>query len=230
MPATTDQRWMPAPSHPRAAEGVLDVWRVNLATVVGRTEESLCAEERARAERLLSERDRLLWTRSRGILRALLARYLRLDPRTLRFSLGEHGKPTLDTPVATPLRFNLSHSDGIALYAVSVGRSVGIDVQVARRPIDELAIAARVLGRAEAERLGAMDPTTRTREFLRAWVAHEATMKCRGTGLAVPPGGSPTAEVWTAELDVGPRAAAAVVVEGGPCELRRWQWSGWADQ
>ena len=83
-----------------------------------------------------------------------------------------------------------------------------------------------MLGSAEAERLAALDPETRTREFLRAWVAHEAAVKCRGGGLGRPPSGSPGAELWTAELDVGPRAAAAVVVEGGPCELRLWEWSG----
>jgi len=222
----TDQGWRPAPALPQAREGVVDVWQADLADVPDELGQLLNAEERARAERLLSERHRLLWVRSRAVLRALLARYLSLDPAVLELSLGEHGKPMLDSGGAAPIQFNLSHSGEIALYAVSAERAVGIDVEVERRAIDELRVAAGVLGSAETERLAALDPETRTREFLRAWVAHEAAVKCRGGGLGRPSRGSPVTELWTAELDVGPRAAAAVVVEGGPCELRLWEWSG----
>jgi hypothetical protein len=34
------------------------------------------------------------------------------------------------------------------------------------------------------------------------------------------------ADLWTAELDVGPQAAAAVAVVGGRCELCCWEWRG----
>jgi phosphopantetheinyl transferase len=74
--------------------------------------------------------------------------------------------------------------------------------------------------------LARLDPEARTREFLRAWVTHEATVKCRGAGLATPSQGSFANELWTAQLDVGPQAAAAVAVDGGRCELALWEWSG----
>ena len=226
MHARTDQSWTAAPALPKAREGVVDVWLADLTAVPDELGALLNVEERTRAERLLNERHRLLWVRSRAVLRALLARYLRLDPAVLELSLGEHGKPMLDSPGVAPVQFNLSHSGEIALYAVSAVRAVGIDVQVARRVIDELGVAAGVLGNAEAERLATLDPETRTREFLRAWVAHEAAVKCRGAGLGRPSGASPVAGLWTAELDVGPSAAAAVAVEEGPCELRLWEWGG----
>jgi len=107
------------------------------------------------------------------------------------------------------LRFNLSHSGTLALYAITAECEVGVDIERAR------------------ERY--------TLEFLRAWVAREAAGKCQGTGLgrgtglatpaqATPPQGSSAEDLWTAELDVGPGAAGAVAVEGGPCELRCWEW------
>jgi phosphopantetheinyl transferase len=96
------------------------------------------------------------------------------------------------------LRFSLSHSGGLALIAVTAGREVGVDIECAR------------------ERY--------TAEFLRAWVAHEAVVKCRGVGLATPPAGPHPDDPWTAELDVGPPAAAAVAVADGPCELRCYRW------
>ncbi len=178
-------------------------------------------------------RKRVLWARSRGMLRALLGRYLDRDPLDLRFVLGPHGKPALAFEGPTrpgpteDLRFNLSHSGDLALVAVTSGREVGIDVEVAARgPLDELAVAARVLGDEQARRLAALNSRARARAFLRAWVAHEAVVKCLGLGLATPLEGSPPADLWTAAVDVGPRAAAAVAVEGGPCELRCREWRG----
>jgi 4'-phosphopantetheinyl transferase len=175
--------------------------------------------------------------RSRGVLRALLGGYLQKDPRTLRFTISAHGKPVLREdaagssapPVSVSARharisFNLSHSGQLALYAFIETGSVGVDVEVAGRRVDEVAIAARVLGLTEARRLEGLDQPIREREFLRAWVRDEAVLKCRGTGIGgadgAPSGGAP----WVAELDVGARAAAAVALERPPHDLRCWDW------
>jgi 4'-phosphopantetheinyl transferase len=211
------------------------VWRVELETVTDDLAGLLCAEERARAERFLSDRDRRRWTRSRGVLRALLGRYLHEDPRTLRFATGAHGKPELrDDAIGSisasrrnpsrpwRLSFNLSHSGGLALFAFTRTDAVGVDVEVARRPIEEISLAARVLGPAEARRLEGLDPAMRGHEFLRAWTRHEAELKCRGRGIGA--GSASAGELWIAELDVGSRAAAAVALERAPRELRCWHW------
>jgi len=150
MNATAGTRWDRAPASPRASAGVVDVWRADLAAADGLAE-LLCAQERARAERLLRA---TLWARSRGMLRALLGRYLDRDPRGLRFELGPQGKPALRGRAgrARQLRFNLSHSGELALVAVTAGREVGVDVECAPRArrVHELAIVARVLGPAQA--------------------------------------------------------------------------------
>jgi 4'-phosphopantetheinyl transferase len=233
MDAPTIRPSAPGAVTPRATEGSVHVWRADLEAIEDDLEDLLCAEELARAARIVHPRHRVLWTRSRGVLRALLGRYLDRDPLDLRFVLGPHGKPALSPegptrPEATgDLRFNLSHSGGLALVAVTAGRAVGIDVEVAaRRRVDELAVAARVLGDEQARRLADLNSRARARAFLRAWVAHEAVVKCLGLGLglATPLEGSPPADLWTAAVDVGPRAAAAVAVEGGPCELRFRDW------
>jgi 4'-phosphopantetheinyl transferase len=221
----------------RATAGSVHVWRVDLTAVGAGLEDLLSADERSRAARILPERNRTLWTRSRGVLRALLGRYLERDPRELRFVLGTHGKPALSPEGPTRpdagenLRFNLSHSGGLALVAVTVGHEVGIDLEVTgRRVLDEPALAARVLGRTQAARLAELDPRTREREFMRAWVAHEAVVKCWGLGLFAPPedstrpGESTQRDLWTAELDVGPGGYAAVAVQDGPCELHLRDW------
>jgi hypothetical protein len=141
------------------------------------------------------------WVCSRGVLRALLGRYLDHDPRELRFWLAAHGKPTLqEGPTvgmgpSDGLRFNLSHSGELMLVAVTAGSEIGVDVERAR-------------GRYTAE-------------FLRAWTTHEATVKCRGLALTAPASPrSPEANLWITELDLGPQATGALAVEGGQNELR----------
>ena len=141
------------------------------------------------------ERDGHLWARGRGALRALLGRYLSCDPRALRFANELHGKPALlrearlpDPPRREPttarLPFNMSHSQRLALYAFAEAGPVGVDVEVPRRAIDEVALAARAFGPAEARRLEGLDAARRGQEFLRAWVRHEAQLKCRESASA----------------------------------------------
>jgi 4'-phosphopantetheinyl transferase len=179
MPAIA--AWTPGPHHPRLAGGAVHVWRADLEAVADDVGELLCEQERERAARLLREQDRRRFTRARGLLRTLLGRYMQTDPRALRFEDGPHGKPALlesDSP-----SFNVSHSEHLALYAFSAAGAVGVDVEVAAGRRNEVALAARVFGPQEASRLEGLDPATRTAEFLRAWVRHEAALKCRGTGI-----------------------------------------------
>ncbi len=240
MPATAEHAWAPGPLRPVLAGGGVHVWRADLATVAEDLGELLCDDERGRALRMVNERDGELWRRSRGLLRALLGRYLQRDPRSLRFIAGEHGKPALvqdadRAPAAQPpssadsagpseLGFNMSHSGQVALYAFSESGAVGVDVEAARRPIDEVAIAARTLGATEARRLAALDAATRRREFLRAWTRHEAELKCRGVGIGGAGAGDDGRRLWIAELEPGRGAAAAVAAERPARELRCWDW------
>jgi 4'-phosphopantetheinyl transferase len=222
MASAADEMWAPGPRHPLLAEGAVHVWRAELTSVASDLGELLSEEERARAERILNKGEGELWRRSRGLLRELLGRYLELEPTSLRFVVGEHGKPALTG--ADSLPFNMSHSGGLALYAFSDAGAVGVDVELARRPVDELAIAARMLGDGVAQRLQTLDPATRQREFLRAWSSHEAKLKCLGVGIgeagAAPAGQKP----WVVELELGPTAGAAVATERQARELRCWDW------
>lgn len=200
----------------------MHVWRAELPSVASDLGELLCEEERTRAERILNKDEGELWRRSRGLLRELLGRYLELEPTSLRFVVGEHGKPALRGPGS--LHFNMSHSGGLALYAFSDAGAVGVDVELARRPVDEVAIAARMLGEGVAQRLQALDPATRRREFLRAWASHEAELKCLGFGIGEPGVATAGQRPWVVELELGPSAGAAVATERQARELLCWDW------
>ncbi len=213
--------WAEPPSRPTLSAAVVDVWRARLEPAPAGTDELLTGEERTRAGRLLRDQDRRRWAASRAILRALLGRYLGVDGRTIRFAPGAKGKPAL---AQGQLRFNLSHSDDLALYAFCQGAEVGIDLEHGRRLRAPLAVARRILGAEEEERISALEPAAQKREFLRSWVRHEAIAKCVGTGI----GGGPTLpeRVSVTELDVGPGAAGALAVAVPCAEARLFEWRG----
>jgi 4'-phosphopantetheinyl transferase len=226
-PRMTAPAWAPGPARPELAAGAVHVWRADLASTDSALESLLSDEERERAQQMLRDENRRLWARSRGTLRSLLGRYLQRDPRQLSFTTGPHGKPEL---ADRALSFNLSHSGDVALYAVRAVGEVGVDVQLDRRSVDEAAIAGRFLATDDVRRLARLPPAQRRTEFLRAWVRHEAALKCRGTGFG---GGGETSApnteggaggLWLADLDVGPGTAAAVAGEVTPRELCCWEW------
>jgi 4'-phosphopantetheinyl transferase len=229
MAQAADLSWTPGPPDPALPAGAVHVWRADLEAVDDRIVDSLSADERERGERFIRARDRLRWTRSRGVLRALLARYLQASPEALRFVVGANGKPAL-APLDEPrkpswLAFNLSHSGPVALYALAATGAVGIDVELADRERDAVALAARMFGAEEGERLARLDDEAREREFLRLWVRHEAELKCVGVGLTGG-GGGVLAErrPWVSELEMRPGMAAALAVESEPRVLRFWDW------
>jgi len=223
--AHAGSRWDAGPARPCLDGTVLHLWRADADVLPSELEELLCERERERSQRLLSTSARRRWTRTRGLLRALTASYLNASPIELRFASGPHGKPGL---ADGRLFFNLSHSGAIALYAFSRLAPVGVDVEVAaRRTMDEAAVAARVLGEQEAQRLRALsDPHVRRREFLRAWTRYEAALKCAGVGIgaAAPRGGAREPWVRQLELGLGPDVAGALACEREPAEVRCWQW------
>ncbi|MDQ3935465.1 MAG: 4'-phosphopantetheinyl transferase superfamily protein [Actinomycetota bacterium] len=158
-------------------------------------------------------------------LREVLAGYAGTDPEAVRVEpaacvhCGEpHGKPHLAEPALDWLRFNVSHSGDLALYAVAHGREIGVDVE-AHRPGRRLAgIAERRFTPAEAEHLRSLPAGEHDPAFFRLWARKEAYLKATAEGL---PGllGSFDAltpslpEGWElADLDAGPGHSAAVVV------------------
>jgi len=217
-------RWDPGPSHPRLEAATVEVWRADLdaADARGDGRTLLSDDERERAARFARREDGARWATARAVLRTLVGAYVDADPAALRFEAGPHGKPRLAGEGR--LRFNLSHSGDVALYAFALDGEVGVDVELPRRAVDHVAIARRILGDDEAERLAALEPQQREREFLRAWVRWEAVLKCRGTGIggADAPSGDP--DPWVEQLDVGAPAAAALAVAGGPVAVRCWRW------
>jgi 4'-phosphopantetheinyl transferase len=205
----------------------------------------LSDDERGRADRFHFDKDRRHFTAARGILRTILGGCLDVAPRLVRFSYSEYGKPSLAAgqPCAA-LRFNVSHSGGLALFAVAAGRELGIDIELIRPDVEHEQIAERFFSPREVMVLKALPERLRAEAFFNCWTRKEAYIKARGEGLSFPldmfdvafrPGepasliqtlGDPReAERWRLdELRPGAGYVAAIAAEGKDWSLDCWRW------
>ncbi|HEV2150490.1 MAG TPA: 4'-phosphopantetheinyl transferase superfamily protein [Longimicrobiaceae bacterium] len=246
--SAADPAWGSAPDTVTAREGEVHVWSAPLdppGEAVRRYGALLAPDERARAGRFHFERDRRRFTVARGVLRSMLGRYLGLDPRRVEFRYESHGKPALaGEPAAGGLRFNVSHSGEMALYAVAAGRELGVDVEEVRPMEDGLQIAERFFSAAEVAAFRALPAEIRDDAFFNCWTRKEAFIKAVGEGLSFPlhvfdvtlAPGEPArllasrdpnqAERWSLRglPDPAPGYRAAVVVEGDGWGLACWRW------
>lgn len=219
--------WRPCPPvAPLLGPDDVHVWRVSLdrgPADVERLARTLATGEIARAKRYRFKADRERFVAARGALRTLLGWYLGIEPGQVAFRHDPHGKPALDAAAApSGLRFNLSHSCGLALIAIARGREVGIDVEHVRPDLADESL----LEPADAAALRALPPEARPRAFVTWWTRKEALAKATGLGLpGAAGGGAPPVTGWGLwPLSADPGCEAALCVEGGGWRLTCWQW------
>lgn len=165
----------------------MHVWRLTLDRPVQTLRDLLQPDELTRADRFYFEKDRKHFTVARGFLRRLLGRYLQTDPRELQFSYGAWGKPSLGGEFReSRLRFNMSHSHGLALYAITEAREIGVDVEHMRADFATDDIAQRFFSVFEFGRLCELPDDDRVAGFFRCWTRKEAYIKATGRGMSQP--------------------------------------------
>jgi 4'-phosphopantetheinyl transferase len=177
--------WNEPPLSPSLETGTVDVWRIALDQQDDRLEHFrriLEPPELERAGRFHFDRHRRSFIVARGFLRSVVARYLKTEPETLKFEYGVYGKPALPTEHA--LRFNLSHSNQVALVAVTLDAEIGVDVEYIRSDFASEDIARRFFSRAEVEAFNALPQEQRLEAFFRCWTRKEAYIKAIGKGLS----------------------------------------------
>ncbi len=145
----------------------------------------LAPDEVERAERLRFDADRRRFVAARGILRELCGSCASMPPGQVRFAADGHGKPHVaNLPPGLDLRFNLSHSGDVVVYAFALGAELGIDLEVLKPDFDDAQIEASMLPREVIDRLLATSQADRQQAFLDEWTAREALAKATGLGMA----------------------------------------------
>ncbi|MCH9649165.1 MAG: 4'-phosphopantetheinyl transferase superfamily protein [Deltaproteobacteria bacterium] len=175
---------------PGLGEAEIHIWSVPLdlpAAEVASLGELLDPEEMKRALRFRFDRHRRRFIVGRGTLRKILGAYLGEEPRDLAFAYGPKGKPSLDGRFASSgICFNLSHSSELALYGLTLGGDLGVDVEFRRPMPDAEQIAERFFSQSEKEALREIPQETKSEAFFNCWTRKEAYIKATGDGLSMP--------------------------------------------
>ena len=110
--------------------------------------------------------------------------YLGPAPQAFSFSVGTSGKPHL-SGVSPAVEFNLSHTDGLVLYAFTSDAPVGVDVEKRQPFPDALELAQRFFATVESAAIQQTIEDERVAGFLRCWTRKEALVKASGDGLSI---------------------------------------------
>jgi 4'-phosphopantetheinyl transferase len=222
---------------PSASVQIVDLWHVSAENIAEpRLNECLrllAPDEAARARRYVFEQHRRQSVVAWGMLRKLLSKYTAVAPQSLVFGRNAFGKPHLVEPADSPIQFNMSHTHGIILYAVTRDCPIGVDVEDTQRRGGGIELARRFFARVEVAALETLPPQVQHDAFFRFWTLKEAYIKARGLGLSIPlqsfaftlgDGRPPTMALtkpdegtpnaWQfAELRLGDRHRAAVAIQ-----------------
>jgi 4'-phosphopantetheinyl transferase len=192
------------------------VWPVSIQapeSIVQQFQLLLAPDEADRAARFRFDHLRSSYILGRGALRILLGRYLNSPPQDLAFRYGSRGKPALGAPVR--LQFNASHSGDLALFAFTMDREIGVDVEAIRLMPDLEDIAKRFFCAEETAELMSLPAGQREHAFFLCWTRKEAYIKGTGEGLSTP------LDAFRVVLRPGD-PAGIVHLAGDPAGARAW--------
>jgi 4'-phosphopantetheinyl transferase len=226
--------------------GEVHVWHTTFASDAGTAPELwrvLSEDEQQRADRFSPSLHRRRFVAARVFLRSVLAKYLDIEPASIRFTYTSKGRPELKDN--TDLVFSVSHSDDLGVIAVARNRMLGIDVEMIRNNLDIPGLSRRFFADAEWQRIRDAPLHEQDRLFFSLWTCKEAFLKARGLGLngslndfAInfsPTRGECAVQIfdqsnctqWSIrELNFDKHAASAIAVEGEIHNLRCTPWIG----
>lgn len=238
--------WRFPPADLELKRDVVDVWLLRLDTeniaVFGNV---ISADEQARAERFRFEPDRKRFIAARSFLRIILGKYLHINPRQICFQYNKYGKPSVGGKHNEKIKFNLSHSGNLALFAVTEAREIGVDIERIKTSFVEETMALDCLTEQEIKHFQRLSGTDRDLFFFTCWTRKEAYLKACGKGLSLAANKIETLSLSEFSTDyfgnntesrqirwsimqipsISGYAAALAVEGGGRQQLRFWQQS-----
>jgi 4'-phosphopantetheinyl transferase len=204
-------------SAPNIPAGVARIWHWPLdvsALEVADLKKVLSPDEMERAERYRFDQHRNEFILTRAVLRIVLASYTAQSPESLSFDYSAQGKPALKNG-PPDLRFNVSHTEGLAVLALVREREIGVDAERIRPQPDAQKLAKRFFSAREQLFLGKLSGDELQRAFFRCWTRKEAYIKAKGEGLSIP------LHAFDVSLEED-QPAALVGTRPDPTEAGRW--------
>lgn len=163
--------------------GQVDLWWADLDVLPGA---GTHPDDRRDATRLVDRRARRRLLARRWILREVLSGYLDCRSDEVVMRRRNSGRPELEWP-RSDLRFSASSSESTALFAITRGAAIGVDVEHSRHGAELTCAEHLFLTAAERRMVSGLEPQPRQIALLRIWALKEALTKAMGTGLSTDP-------------------------------------------
>lgn len=180
--------WLTTPASLEISNIAIDVWRCPLdltAAQIDQLSKCLSEQERQRAEQFRMAHKRLQFITSRARLRQCLALATGTRAGEIEIAVGASGKPFLAGKAhSSGIQFNVSHTDGLALIAITRGQPVGIDVESLEQSVQAARLAENYFSAKEKTTIAALPGEQVTASFFACWTRKEAVLKAIGTGIA----------------------------------------------
>jgi 4'-phosphopantetheinyl transferase len=217
-------------------------WEINPATIPAaglydRCFDWLSEQEQAKWQKFATAELRHDYLAARVLSRSSLSKYAQVEPQEWEFDIGPHGKPFISSPADfTAIKFNLTHTNELAICAVSLNSEVGVDAEDISRPVEVSEIARHFFSDQDRLELAHRTDQERKTRFFEIWVQKECYLKGCGTGLirepdtftipSCPDGGIILYDGWRISLHRrGPRHVAAIAVQAADRPVAV-QWKG----
>lgn len=161
--------------------------RVTDADLLSSLFEFLSFEERLQQNKYLFKKDRHQYLVAHAFLRLCLSQYIDVKSDQWTFHKNRYGKPYTDCLInGLPLKFNLSHTNGLVACIITVQHEVGVDVEYVVRDETRREIAERYFSPEEYHDMSLLSPEGQDKKFYDYWTLKEAYIKAIGRGLYMP--------------------------------------------
>lgn len=196
------------------ASSEVHVWIAHLDSLFYKYEQYkqlLSEEEKKQESRFAFDHLRKRFAIRRAVLKEILRKYISYSP--LLFSHTSYGKPFL-VENSAQIEFNMSHSNEIAIYAITKNVPIGVDVEyLQKRNFDE-SLLDLVLSKKEKALFDQLDASSKILQFFTSWTRKEALVKAIGLGLNIP----------LPDIEIIEENASLQIRWKGPQWIERYQW------
>ncbi len=179
--------WRHATHMTHTEPGCIDLWLLLCADYLIHRRallRCLSAQENQRAQRKKVPAKQFEYILGQAALRCLLAHNLAIPNAEVCYLRGHKGKPVLDPAHhRQKLHFNISHSTGVILVALSSAGEIGIDIEGINTHTSIDLVSRRAFSDLEISELKNQPQTRQRDRFFQLWTCKEAVVKCTGDGI-----------------------------------------------
>ncbi|MEN6309578.1 MAG: 4'-phosphopantetheinyl transferase superfamily protein [Anaerohalosphaeraceae bacterium] len=141
----------------------------------------LSEAEQVRASQYVHTQDRNRFIVRHSLLRRLLSAFLNRPAHAVSIHCTAEGKPGLNPAEhQSAIQFSLTHSHGIAAFAFTAERRIGIDIEKMDPQIETLPLARQYFTADEASHIACLDGQAQLLAFYQCWTRKEAYLKAAG--------------------------------------------------